>query len=223
MIRAMVHSNTFRQSTVPAPAAMAADPGNRLLHRYPVRRLEAESIRDAILAAAGRLDATLYGPRVPVHLTPFMQGRGRPPETGPLDGEERRSLYLSIRRNFLPPMMLVFDMPIPFSTVGSRTSSNVPAQSLTLLNAPFTDLLAARWATDLLARPASGPEERIAEIYWSALSRAPTPEETAEAVAFLDEQARQLGTPQAAAYEDAAAWKALCHVVFNMKEFIYLI
>ncbi|MDH5603882.1 MAG: PSD1 and planctomycete cytochrome C domain-containing protein, partial [Cyclobacteriaceae bacterium] len=137
LIRQIVLSETFRQSTRREPSLEAVDPENIWLASYPVRRLEAEAIRDAILTVAGSLDRTLYGPSVPVHLSEFMQGRGRPGKSGPLDGNGRRSVYLEVRRNFLSPFMLAFDTPPPVSTFGSRNATNVPAQSLTLMNDAF--------------------------------------------------------------------------------------
>src|SRR4029079_9472672 len=98
-----------------------------------VRRLEAECIRDALLSVSGRMDATLFGPAVMPYLTPYMTGRGRPATSGPLDGQGRRSVYLGLRPNFLPPMFLAFDYPVPFTTIGRRGSSNVPAQALAML------------------------------------------------------------------------------------------
>ncbi len=88
-----------------------------------VRRLEAEAIRDAMLAVSGRLDPAMFGPSVPPYLSPFMEGRGRPKQSGPLDGDGRRSIYLNVRRNFFNPMFQAFDAPVPFSTHG-------PAQRL---------------------------------------------------------------------------------------------
>ena len=119
-----------------------------------VRRLEAEAIRDTLLAVSGRLEAVMYGPSVPVHLTSYMEGRGRPGQSGPLDGNGRRSIYLSVRRNFLNPMLLAFDAPVPFSTMGRRNVSNVPAQALTLLNDPLVIREARLWAKRLAAEPA---------------------------------------------------------------------
>jgi len=81
------------------------------------------NVRDALLAVSGRLNPKAYGPSVPIYLTPFLDGRGRP-GSGPLDGDGRRSLYLAVRRNFLSPLLLAFDTPIPFSTVGRRSVSN---------------------------------------------------------------------------------------------------
>ena len=89
----------------------------------------------------------MFGPSVDVHLTEFMEGRGKP-ASGPLDGAGRRSIYLALRRNFLSPMMQAFDAPAPFNTVGRRGVSNVPAQALMLMNDPFvheqSEVLAVR-------------------------------------------------------------------------------
>jgi hypothetical protein len=116
MHRLMLLSSTYRMSSRADGRAAQRDPRNRLLHRMPVRRLEAEAVRDAILAVSGRLDRRMFGPGVTPYLTPFMQGRGRPREAGPLDGNGRRGIYLDVRRNFLTPMFLAFDYPIPFTT-----------------------------------------------------------------------------------------------------------
>src|SRR5262249_14703341 len=128
--RFLLLSHTYQMSSRADKPAEARDPENKLLHRMPIRRLEAEIVRDAILAVSGRLDRRMYGPSVPPHLTPHMAGRGRPASSGPLDGDGRRSIYLQVRRNFLTPMFLAFDYPIPFTTMGKRSVSNVPAQAL---------------------------------------------------------------------------------------------
>ena len=147
MHRLMVTSSTYRMTSVPQGDAERLDPTNTYLHRMNVRRLEAEAIRDSLLAVSGRLEPSMYGPSVPVHLTSFMEGRGRPGRSGPLDGDGRRSIYLNVRRNFLDPMFLAFDMPVPFSTMGRRNVSNVPAQALD----------AHERSPGRRARPGSGP------------------------------------------------------------------
>jgi hypothetical protein len=76
----------------------------------PVRRLDAESIRDAILAVSGSLDRTISGPSIKVHISSYQDGRGKP-VSGPLDGNGRRSVCLEVRRNFLTPLLLAFDYP----------------------------------------------------------------------------------------------------------------
>src|SRR5262249_25621732 len=132
LIRELVLSSAYQMSSHPEQKAEQIDPQNLLLHRMRVRRLEGEVIRDSLLALSGQLDERLYGKPVPVPLPPFQDGRGRP-MSGPLDGDGRRSIYLAVRRNFLSSFLLAFDTPIPFSTVGRRTVSNVPAQALILM------------------------------------------------------------------------------------------
>ena len=223
MVREMVLSEAFQRSTEASEDAQRIDPDNLWLQRYPVRRLEAESIRDAMLATSGRLDVALYGPSVPIHLSNFMKGRGRPQSSGPLDGNGRRSIYLEVRRNFLSPMMLVFDMPIPFTTFGRRNASNVPAQSLTMLNDPFVQEQAENWAEEIVSLKELSVEERVNQMYLRAFSRNATLEERSDAVAFLEKQATELELPATALLSDARPWTVYCHTIFNLKEFIYLL
>jgi hypothetical protein len=210
LIRGLVLSSSYRMASQAEAAAERADPGDVLLHRMRRRRLEGEAIRDAILCVSGRLDGSLYGPSVRVHLTAFQQGRGRP-ASGPLDGDGRRSLYLSVRRNFLSPFLLAFDTPSPFSTVGRRTVSNVPAQSLILLNDPFVHQQAHLWAKRVLAQPGS-THERIVRMYESAFTRSPAETELTACAEFLQRQPA----------DNLEAWTELAHVLFNVKEFIFV-
>ena len=217
--RTMMLSRTYRMQSRPDPGSEAerVDPSNVLLHRMNVRRLEAEAIRDAVLAVSGRLDRTPFGPSVLPHLTPFMDGRGRPGKSGPLDGDGRRSLYVNVRRNFLTPMFLAFDFPAPSSTMGRRNVSNVPAQALTLMNDPFVVQQARRWADRARSDPARPRPEVVSGLYLAAFGRPPTDAERSEALAFLDEQAAAYGSP-----DDPRAWADLCHVLINVKEFIFV-
>jgi hypothetical protein len=220
LIRTIMLSRAYQMSSAITDAkAEEADPKNLLWRRTNIRRLEAEAIRDELLAISGRLDGSNYGPSVPVHLTAFLQGRGRPAD-GPLDGNGRRSIYLSVRRNFLSPMMLAFDAPIPFSTMGARNVSNVPAQALILMNDPFVLQQAELWAKRVLAEPNQTPEQRIAAMYEAAYARPATAEEIAAAQAFMESQAKEYGL--AAAGDDLRVWTDLAHVLVNAKEFIFL-
>ena len=217
MQRTLMLSRTYRMSSRTTPEADLADPSNVLLHRMNARRLEAEALRDSILSASGRLDRGMFGPSVPTHLTAFMEGRGRPGASGPLDGNGRRGVYLNIRRNFLDPMLLAFDFPTPSSTVGRRNVSNVPAQALTLLNDPFVVGQARLWA-DRALREVPGPASgRVEALYVTAFSRPPTAVERDEALSFLAEQTKLYDGP-----DDPRAWADLCHVLFNVKEFLYV-
>lgn len=218
--RLMVLSAAYRQSSVPpaelATRAQLADPQNRLLHRQNVKRLEAEVIRDAMLAVSGRLDRTREGPGVLPYLTSHQVGRGRP-ASGPLDGHGRRSIYLQVRRNFLNPMFTAFDYPTPFTTIGRRTVSNVPAQALVMLNNPFVRQQAELWANRVLAGKEETPERRVQRMYEAALGRPPTTEELTLARDFLAAQAAEYGRA-----DHPQAWADLAHVLFNTKEFILI-
>ena len=217
LIREIMLSRTYRMSSKPANAATEAkDPANTLLHRMRVRRLEGEAIRDAILAVSGRLDKKMYGPPVAVHLTPFMEGRGRP-RSGPVDGAGRRTIYQEVRRNFLSPMMLAFDQPFPLSTFGRRTSSNVPAQALILMNDPFVVEQSKLWAKRVLSANANDPA-RIRTAYETAFGRPPNADEQKAATVFLQTQAKAHGEKQPA----EKSWSDFCHVLFNVKEFVFL-
>jgi cytochrome c553 len=219
MHRLIVLSAAYRQASRSVPeqtaTAVTADPQNKLLHRQNVQRLEAEAIRDSILAVSGRLDLKMEGPGVLPYLTDHQVGRGRP-GVGPLDGNGRRSIYLQVRRNFINPMFTAFDYPTPFTAIGRRTVSNVPAQALVMLNNPFVLQQAEQWAKRVLAAP-GGAEDRIRAMYATAFGRPPTTDELTAATAFVAEQAKEYGTP-----DHPKAWTDLAHVLFNAKEFIYV-
>jgi hypothetical protein len=212
MHRLIVLSRGYQMSSVSHPPAERADPENRLLHRMNTRRLEAEAIRDAILTVSGRLDRTMAGPSVPPYLTAFLDGRGRPGASGPLDGNGRRTLYLNVRRNFQNPMLLAFDLPAPASTMGRRNVSHVPAQALTLLNDPLVLDQARLWARRVDAR-LSSRDAVIDDLFESAFGRPPTAAERAQVTAFVNREAVR---------GDADPWAQICHVLFNMKEFIFI-
>jgi hypothetical protein len=219
LIRSIVLSQTFAQGSLASSVnASEIDPSNALLHRMPVRRLESEAIRDAMLVVSGRFDPKTYGPPVPVHLTEFIIGRGRPEVSGPLDGAGRRSIYTATRRNFLPTMMLAFDFPTPFSTVGRRNVTNVPAQSLTMMNDPFVREQAGVWAAKLLNElPAAEQSTRIAALFEAAYCRPPSADELRFSAETLDElRAQMTGEPE------SALWAEFCHALFAANDFIYL-
>jgi hypothetical protein len=223
LVRLLVTSSAYRMASNSADAlAEEKDPDNSLFHRMPIKRLEGEAIRDAMLAVSGRLDETMFGPSVPTYLTAFMQGSGRPDRSGPLDGAGRRSIYLEVRRNFLSPMLRAFDMPVPFTTIGRRTVSNVPAQSLILMNDPFVLDQAQLWARRILARNDGAPEESIGRIYRTAFSRPPAAAEERQGLAFMQKQAEALGISAPQCWQDERVWTDFCHVVFNVKEFIFV-
>jgi len=218
MIRRMVLSRTYQLSTTADSVSREKDPANQLFHVHNLRRLEGEALRDAILAVSGDLDLTMYGPSVSVHLTPFMQGRGRPGHSGPLDGNRRRSVYLEVRRIFLNPMMLAFDTPAPFSAIGRRNVSNVPAQALILMNDPFVLEQSERWARRVL-EVQEDAETRINRMFVKAIGRPPTAEELQRCLRFVTQD---VSLPSKSGQNELEAWRDLAHVLFNMKEFAFV-
>jgi hypothetical protein len=225
LIRRLMLSATYQMSSRGCDRAAEIDPRNLLLSHAEVRRLEGEAVRDSILAISGRLDERLFGPSVPIFLSEFLEGRGRP-ASGPLDGDGRRGIYLSVRRNFLNPFFLAFDSPVPATTVGRRGVSNVPAQALALLNSPFVLGEARHWAERELRHappsaegPAEAPAAQLVDrLYRQAFARLPSDDERTAAVAFVRSQAAHRAGTDAG----LRAWADLCHVLFNSKEFIFI-
>jgi hypothetical protein len=217
MHRLMVLSSAYRMSSEPSEAAAKADPRNELLQHMPVQRLEGEVIRDAVLAVSGKLNRTMSGPSVTPHISRYQDGRGKP-KSGPFDGDGRRSIYIQVRRNFLTPMFLAFDYPLPVSTIGTRGSSTVPSQALLMLNNELVAQCARAWAKSVLAAE-SDARKRVERMYETAFARAPEDWETEETIAFTRKQEALL-----AGKADAAelAWADLCHVLMNSPEFIYV-
>ncbi|MCC5936580.1 MAG: PSD1 domain-containing protein [Lunatimonas sp.] len=223
LIRAMVMTETFQRSYQPVESSKTQDPENLYLSSYPVRRLEAEAIRDGMLRVAGNLRLEPFGKPVPVHLTSFMQGRGRPGNSGPLDGDGRRSVYVEVRRNFVSHLLQTFDFPTPFTSFGKRDVTNVPAQSLLLMNDPFVVRQAEVWASKTLAGSDRSIAERVERLYREAFSRLPQPNEIETAKSLLYAWGQREGLVQE---EDILThpevWVSFCHSLLNLKEFIYL-
>ena len=220
LIRRIVLSQAYRMSSTPSdPLAAKLDPENRLLHRMNVRRLEGEAIRDAVLAISGRLNLQMSGAPVPVHRDDVVLFLGAPKKLGPLDGDGRRSVYIAARRNFLSSLLLTFDAPKPFATVGRRSVSNVPAQSLALMNHPFLHEQAGRWARRLHETTAHQPRaRRIQQMYLAAFGRPPTPAELDACLRSLEQMTRLQGNQT----HGLSAWEELSHALLNVKEFIYI-
>ena len=222
LIRLVVTSRTYQMSSQPSKTARRIDPSNQWMQHANVRRLEAEVIRDSILAVSGGLDKTMYGPSIPVY---YARETGkalfdRP--KGPLDGDGRRSVYLEVRRNFHNPFLEVFDAPKPSTTRGKRDITNVPAQSLTLMNDPFVIEQSAHWAKRLVADGDATPEERIGRMFLEALGRRPSATELKKSERFLISLRKQHQLASGRWRNYPRIWQDLAQAMFNLKEFIYL-
>jgi hypothetical protein len=202
LIHYLVVTRAYQMSSdVPARAG-EVDPDNILLSHARTRRLEAESIRDGLLAISGRLDATMYGPGANALASAEQQ--------------RRRSVYLMVRRNFLSPFLETFDAPRPFTTLGKRDVTNVPAQSLALLNDPFVIEQAAQWA-DAVLRAETDADARVRRMFEMAFARQPTDAELSASKTYLADLAREHG-----AGGEKLVWRGYAQSLFNLKEFIYV-
>lgn len=214
--REIVLSHTYRQGSVnDNPGIMKVDPQNVWLGRMPIRRLEAEAIRDAMLVVSGQLKTGTFDEGTMPYLTSLMQGRGRPSVTGPLDGAGRRSIYQSIRRNFLPAMMTAFDFPTPFTAIGRRSVSNIPAQSLTLMNDPLVKELAQKWASSMV-KQYPDVDQRIEFMSLMAYGHPPSQALLKNVKEYLTVIEKNNIS------EETKAWTGIAHALFCSKEFIYL-
>ena len=222
LIRRLVLSRTYRVSSEPSMAATERDPLNRLRQHANLRRLDAEAIRDSILFISGRFEPTMYGPSVPVHYAARRGLGGNHPKNGPLDGQGRRSIYQEIRRNAHNPFLEVFDLPKPATTRGHRDSTNVPAQSLALLNSPYVIEQAAVWARHLAEGEAASIAGRIEHMFIKAFARRPTDNERARVGDYLLKVATNRDTSEALLLYDTSAWQDVAHSLFNLKEFIFI-
>lgn len=185
MLRLMVTSRTWRQNSTPSAQSLTVDPDNRLLSYMSVRRLPGEAIRDALLAASGTLDAQAFGVPVP-------------------GSSLRRGVYVEVRRNALDPFLRAFDFPEPFTCTGRRDITNVPAQSLTLMNAPDIGQRAQALARQLLAEPQDSPDTLIRQLYVRLFSRQPSAAEIADALRLLNDLRDELQQLQQLAQQRAA-------------------
>jgi hypothetical protein len=221
MHKLMVLSQTYRQSSLhPEQAAYAEhDPENRLLWRAHRRRRDAESMRDALLAASGRLDLRLEGPsfHAPIS-TEALEGLSMKAGAYTVSPEQecrRRSVYMFIKRGIAVPLMTTFDVCDNTAPVGRREVTTVPTQALALMNNAWVHEQSRAIAQRVLG--AAESREQRAEAAWMlVLGRPPSRSEQTAALAHL----AHLQQSQAA--DETAAWTSLCHVLINSNEFIYI-
>ncbi len=222
LVRRLVQTETYGMSSEASEDTIVRDPDNRLLQHANLRRLDAEAIRDSMLSVSGRLDPAMYGPSVPVHYAARHGVTEGDPDNGPVDGDGRRSIYQEIRRNAYNPFLQVFDQPKPASTRGQRDSTNVPAQSLTLLNSPFVIGQAAEWGRRLAEGEAGTVGGRLDHMYLKAFARRPTDIERARMVEYLNGAAAGRGTSTDLLLYDAQVWQDVAHSLFNLKEYLFI-
>jgi hypothetical protein len=229
--RLIVGSAAYRRASRSPPgspgaaaAGSGADPENRLLWRRDRRRLEAEAIRDALLAASGTLSPRSGGPGVMAPLPEEIRKSIRKDHwkvSPDPEDHRRRSIYLFARRNLRYPFLEVFDRPDPNLSCARRDRTTIAPQSLALLNSDLAVEAAAALARRARGERAAAGEASIVSAYRLALGRAPEPAEIAAAREFLGGLAARLkaegrGDPEAGAFE------AFSLALFNLNEFVYV-
>ncbi|HEX5498684.1 MAG TPA: DUF1553 domain-containing protein, partial [Thermomicrobiales bacterium] len=224
MHRRLMLSAAYQMSSAYDERAATADPENRLHGRADVRRLEAEEIRDALLAAAGLLDRTLGGSLLEVKNRDYIFDHTSKDQTS--YDSRRRSLYLPVIRNHLYDVFQLFDAPGGDVPQGDRVATTVAPQALFMMNSELMGQAAEALAADLLARGAADDAarlERLERLYGLAYARPPSAAEVSRAQALLG----RFDSLSATAEPDAAkrrgrSWALLCQVILAANEFVYL-
>jgi hypothetical protein len=202
------------------PANLERDPNNTYLWRFPMRRVEAEIVRDLILSTSGRLNLEAGGPpffpALPASVREEIKRVGKWVMTKEEPSTWRRSVYSYWKRARKHPMFEVFDQPDTMVTCERRNSTTVPTQALTLLNNEFVLLQSQHFAERVRKAAGDSAEAQVRTAYQLALSRDPTPRELAENLKFLAEQRAFHGRKEEGALTD------LCNVILNLNEFLYV-
>ncbi|MFN8007729.1 MAG: PSD1 and planctomycete cytochrome C domain-containing protein [Terriglobia bacterium] len=237
LVRRLVLTNAYRMSASPSPAAHEIDPENRLLSHMNARRLEAETIRDGILAITGKLDLTVGGATLPTHsLDTFVPNLTtfNPPQLIitahlPENLRYRRTVYLPIFRSKQMKELDIlnyFDFPVPTQVNASRRATVVPTQSLFLLNSPWIEEQAEVLATKLAQDDRLLDRQRVNELILLIYNRKPQESEIMRGLEFIYDFERRMSVDQSgksAGPPGRLAWAAFIQMLFASNEFLYRI
>ena len=208
--RLIMLSSAYRLSSIPDTGNTKIDSENQYFWKMNRRRLEAEALRDAVLATAGTLNLKAGGPPIAVPLTDEEKEGMRDPSQWPVSSDPadytRRSVYLYVKRSFRLPMFETFDAPDASASCARREASTVAPQALALMNSEFMSAQADRFAARLAAKHGAASDVLVDAAWASAFGRAPSAEEKQKAVAFLSK----------------STLARLCLLMFNMSEFLYV-
>ena len=232
--RLIMTSNTYRQAAAYDPRAARLDPENRLLWRFPRRRMEGEAIRDAILQVSGLLNPKRGGPSVFPELPEGVETRGGWPVSHDPAERHRRSVYVFVRRNLRYPLFEAFDFPDTHESCARRNTTVSAPQAMILLNDRVVLEAAQAFAGRLLREAGSDPAAQIERAYRLAYGRRPGADEQQLAQEFLARQAALIGErlargervllpagmPEGADPARGAALVDFCHALFNTNEFL---
>jgi len=205
MHRLILTSEAWQQESRPRPQARTVDASSRLLWRFPIRRLEAEAIRDSILAVTGKLDLAAGGPGFSAFQVEKENVRHYFPKTefGPADW--RRMIYMTKVRQERDAVFGVFDCPDGSQVTPKRSRSTTPLQALNLLNSRFV-MQQADFFIERLESEAATPAERVRRAYALCFSRPATAEEIAAATRFVEQ----------------TGWRPFARAMLNTSEFLFI-
>lgn len=240
MVRLLVSSQTYKQTSTLSSKARALDPYNREFSAQGRWRLEAELVRDNALAVSGLLVPKIGGPSVkPYQPDGYWENLNFPTRTWEMsrgEGQYRRGLYTWWQRTFLQPSLVAFDAPSREECVAERNRSNIPQQALVLLNDPTYVEASRVFAARILKEGGNSSEARIRWAWAQALDRAPRRDELATAETLLTKHLAEYGRdpravdeilhvglapiPQGCDPAQLAAWTSVARVVFNLHETI---
>jgi hypothetical protein len=238
MVRLLVTSGTYRQSSTQTKAARAADPFNRLLSAQSRYRIDAEFVRDNALAISGLLVRRVGGesvkPYQPDGYWDYLNFPRRSWQEDKGEGQHRRGMYTHWQRSFLHPSLLAFDAPSREECTAERTRSNIPQQALVLLNDPTYVEAARVFGAKIVAEGGASPAERITWAYRRALARDPLPAEVKLLSDLAAKHQAQYAQDKAAAEKllktgqapppadvdpaEAAAWTSVARAILNLHE-----
>jgi hypothetical protein len=223
LIRQLVLTRAYGLASESDVERLEKDPDNVLVWRHAPRRLEGESIRDAILAVSGQLQADSPGASVVAGLGEReIRGKRGEIDLG-VDQLRHRSAYLPILRNAMPEVLELFDAADPSLVVGSRDVTTVPAQSLYLMNSPFVVRQSRHFAERLIAAESSTLEARVDLAFALALGRPATADEKRRAVDFVQKVlTANAGADKSGAMDEMAAWSYFTQALLASAEFRYV-
>jgi hypothetical protein len=211
MHRLMLTSQAYQAASRDLAANVTIDPENRFFWRMPRVRLEAETVRDAVLATAGTLDRAVGGPAIFPFIDPdLFEKSSRRDWKGVADSDPatwRRSLYVFSKRSIRYPMFEAFDQPNLVNSTDRRNRTTIAPQALILMNNEMVMFQAGKFAERVRAAAGADTVRQVETAFQLALGRAPDPAERSRAVSFV----RETGT----------GLEEFCHLLFNLNEFIY--
>jgi len=220
MHREIMLSSTYRMSTAHSTGAAAVDPDNALLWRFNRRRMQAEEVRDTLLAVSGRLSDAMGGSLMKHKQHEYASNGGN---NAHYDSSVLRTVYLPVMRSGLHDAMIAFDFADPSVSNGDRATTTVAPQALFMMNSTVVMKSAEALAADLLKDAKAEDGARIMALYERTLGRKATEDELKLRGAFLQQYEAALAAKLPdAVLRQAAAWAALCRVVLASTEFVYV-